>query len=149
MGRGIAKMMGSQWMKVPASLKLFISIASTFFLTVIGWVIFRIHSLGDLSAFFVEILAPTRHYISNVGDSNHLVYPLIFASAFLHVFTFYDLSQWPLWEGFKDFVRMYAWGEKTKTVFSLVCSIVLGLIFMFILSMRANSNSAPFIYFQF
>ncbi|HNX08156.1 MAG TPA: hypothetical protein PKL96_11275, partial [Bacteroidales bacterium] len=116
----------------------FPSILFTFFITLLGWVLFRCESLEQIIHYFTRLFdfsfRPTNLYF----DSRFVI--ILFVGIFFSFFgAFGGVEKWQ--------EHVYASGQKNRNVIFLsLCSI---LLFVVCSSAVISSGFNPFIYFRF
>lgn len=116
----------------------FINIPITFFISIIGWVIFRAETLSDAALYLSKMFSFTSESITIIIKNEFwLILPFAF------IFSFSTL--WPICETYLQ--RLYAFNYSAKRKMLILSFFV--LIFWFSLSFVASSGFNPFIYFRF
>jgi len=114
------------------------SIIFTFFVTIIGWVLFRIEDFGSIGVFLKKMFS-FNFSCYNYDDNTHFTIIFIFAAffAFLSAFSFGKK-----WENHFFYEKF---SNRDHIIYSAICMILLVLSISFITSSGFN----PFIYFRF
>lgn len=116
----------------------YISILFTFFVTIIGWVIFRLENLDDIMLFYKKMFSFKASSII-ISDIHDIVIILIVAV----IFSFITLFKYGL--KIEELVFCKEYSKKLKFVLFIGCLILLLLS----LGSIAGSKFNPFIYFRF
>lgn len=114
----------------------FLRVTAVYFLTLVGWVIFRSNDLEAVGQYLMSMIDPRR--IANVPTNHYLTNSSIIALGSGLVITFV----------FEPLITRVA-NIITKPTFATINKIVVLLLFCACLYLMSAATASPFLYFRF
>lgn len=109
----------------------------TLFIVIIGWALFRIENLSQLTEFIKAMF-----FANGFGSMNYFVYIQIFQVKYIFIMILAIFAATPIFKNIRNKIESYSFGK----IFIDICLILMFISSIFFLIV---SNYNPFIYFKF